>query len=133
MASFKNVEIDQGLSFTRPPVFHGSNFAHWRKLMEILVNDLDHELWEIIINGDFAQMVKEGDKIMKLRSVFTEEETEKVGKYYRVLNILFCGLNYSEFNCVSTCDTTKEVWDILNTIYEGTTQVRESKISLYVL
>ena len=46
--------------------------------------------------------------------------------------MLFCGLGSNEFNCVSTCDTTEEVWDILETPYEGTSQVQKSKISLYV-
>jgi len=55
-----------------------------------------------------------------------------VSKIYRVLNILFCDLDSNEFNYVFACDTCKEVWDILETAHEGTSQVREFKISLYV-
>ena len=77
--------------------------------------------------------VKEGDKIVrKPRLAFTQEVIKKVAKNYKALNILFYGLDYNEFNCVSACDTTKEVWDTLETIYEGTSQAWESRINLYV-
>jgi len=76
----------------------------------------------------------EGDKIvLKPRSAFTPEETEKVAEN-RAMNILFCGLDSNEFNCFSACDTSKEVWDIhwILRIYKVTSQVQESKIDLYV-
>ena len=68
--------------------------------------------------------MKEGYKIVPMpRLAFTHEETEKVAKNYRVLNILFYGLDFNEFNCVFTCDTSKQVWDTLETTCEGTSQV----------
>ena len=54
---------------------------------------------------------------------FSKEETKKVTKNYRALNILFCGFDSNEFNCVSACDTSEEFWDILETTHEGTSQV----------
>ena len=54
--------------------------------------------------------MKEGDKVApKVRSAFTHEETEKVAKNYRALNILFCDFDSSKFNCVSACGKAKEV------------------------
>jgi len=72
--------------------------------------------------------------VPKLRLDFPEEKTKKVVKNYRALNILFCGLDSNEFNHMFTCDThtTKEVWDILETTYEGTSHVQEFKVSPYV-
>ena len=68
--------------------------------------------------------MKQGDKIiLKSTSAFSKEEIEKENKNYRSLNILFRGLNSNEFNHVFECDTTKEVWGILKTIYVGTSQV----------
>jgi len=55
MASFENVEIDQGRCFNRPPLFHGSNFAYCKKLMQIFIEDFDYELWDIIFKGDFVK------------------------------------------------------------------------------
>ncbi|GAV77669.1 UBN2 domain-containing protein, partial [Cephalotus follicularis] len=38
----------------------------------------------------------------------------------------------NEFNHISSCDTAKEMWDLLEVTYEGTNQVKESKISMLV-
>ena len=101
MASFRNVEIDQERSCTRPALVHGYYFAHWKKLLQIFIKDLDYELWEIIINRDLVPTVNKGDKIiLKSRLDFSTEEIEKVTKNYRALNILFCGLNS---NGLKTC------------------------------
>lgn len=35
-----------------------------------------------------------------------------------------------EFNCVCLCQTAKEIWTLLEVTNEGTSQVKESKISL---
>ena len=55
-----------------------------------------------------------------------------MAKNYGALNIVFCGLDSNEFNCVSAHDTAKEIRSILETTFEGTSQVREFKISPYV-
>ena len=88
---------------------------------------------EIISKGDFIPTIKEGDKIVtKPISASTHEETKKVAKNYRALNILFCGLDSNKVNHMSSYEITKEVQDTLETTHEGISQVRESKISLYV-
>ncbi|GAV91345.1 UBN2 domain-containing protein, partial [Cephalotus follicularis] len=38
----------------------------------------------------------------------------------------------NEFNRISSCDSAKEMWDLLEVTYEGTNQVKESKISMLV-
>jgi len=48
------------------------------------------------------------------------------------LEHLFYGLLTNWFNHVSACDTAKGIWDTSKTTCEGTSQVLESKISLYV-
>ncbi|XP_059627739.1 uncharacterized protein LOC132270577 [Cornus florida] len=43
---------------------------------------------------------------------------------------LNCAISPSEYNRVSTCTTAKEIWDKLQVTYEGTSQVKESKIDI---
>ncbi|XP_059654776.1 uncharacterized protein LOC132301550 [Cornus florida] len=43
---------------------------------------------------------------------------------------LNCTISPSEYNRVSTCTTAKEIWDKLQITYEGTSQVRESRIDI---
>ena len=48
----------------------------------------------------------------------------------RGMNALFYALNKNEFNHISFCETTHEIWHILEVTHEGTNRVKESKINL---
>ncbi|GAV88614.1 UBN2 domain-containing protein, partial [Cephalotus follicularis] len=47
-------------------------------------------------------------------------------------HVLFYAVGPNEFNRISSCDSAKEMWDLLEVTYEGTNQVKESKISMLV-
>ena len=46
----------------------------------------------------------------------------------RVLNSLFSVVTNEEFKKISSTETTKEAWTILQTTYEGTKAVKDSKL-----
>ena len=46
----------------------------------------------------------------------------------RVLNALFIAITNEEFKKISSIETTKEAWTILQTTYEGTKAVKNSKL-----
>ena len=50
----------------------------------------------------------------------------------KAMNILYCALDPNEFNRISSCESAKEIWDRLEVTYEGTNQVKESKINILV-
>src|SRR5436190_8595777 len=50
----------------------------------------------------------------------------------KAMNALFCALERNEFNKVSNCQTAHEIWHILEVTHEGTSRVKESKISVLV-
>ena len=41
-----------------------------------------------------------------------------------------CTLNGTDFNRLSSCTSVKEIWDKLVVTYEGTSQVKETKINI---
>ena len=45
----------QGRSSSRPPLFCGNNFTHWRALMQMFIIDQDMEPWSIIQNDPKIQ------------------------------------------------------------------------------
>ena len=49
---------------------------------------------------------------------------------WSAMNIMQCALHPTEFSRVSSCTTAKEMWDKLQVIYEGTSEVRETKANL---
>ena len=46
----------------------------------------------------------------------------------RALNVIFSAVTNEEFKKISSTETTKEVWTILQTTYEGTKVVKNSKL-----
>uniref|UniRef100_A0A2N9HLR4 CCHC-type domain-containing protein n=1 Tax=Fagus sylvatica TaxID=28930 RepID=A0A2N9HLR4_FAGSY len=48
------------------------------------------------------------------------------------MSTLYCALDPIEYNRVSGCDSAKEIWDKLEVTYEGTNQVKESKMNMLV-
>ena len=46
----------------------------------------------------------------------------------RALNALFSAVTNEEFKKISSIETAKEAWTILQTIYEGTKVVKNSKL-----
>ena len=48
----------------------------------------------------------------------------------KALNAIFCGVSPEEFHRISHITVAKEVWDILETTYEGTKNVKDTKLQM---
>ena len=95
----------------------------------------DNELWDIVLDEPFIPMMeeKDGDKtnlVPKPRQKYDEADIKKIEKGYKAKTLLVCGIGPDEFNRVSACESSKEIWDCLKTAHEGTEQDKESKIDM---
>ena len=63
---------------------------------------------------------------------WTRDQITKSNLNWSAMNIMQCALHPTEFSRVSSCATTKEMWDKLQVIYEGTSEVRETKANMLV-
>ncbi|XP_070010615.1 uncharacterized protein [Nicotiana sylvestris] len=93
----------------------------------------DCELCDIICYGPYVpiKVLEELPFSMaKTSKEYTEVDKIVVEKNFRAKKILVCRIGPKEYNRISTCDTTKEIWDLLQTGHEGTTQVKHSKIDM---
>ncbi|MQL84933.1 hypothetical protein Taro_017435 [Colocasia esculenta] len=43
-----------------------------------------------------------------------------------------CAIHPDEYSCVSMCNSAKEMWDKLKLIYEGTSEVKKTKVNILV-
>ncbi|XP_075104786.1 uncharacterized protein LOC142178893 [Nicotiana tabacum] len=68
--------------------------------------------------------------VPKDRKEYNDIDRKAVEKNYGAKKILVCGIGPDEYNRVSACDTAKEIWEVLQTAHEGTTQVKQSKIDI---
>ena len=48
----------------------------------------------------------------------------------KALNAIFCGVSPDEFHKISHITIAKEVWQILETMYEGTKKVKDTKLQM---
>ena len=48
----------------------------------------------------------------------------------KALNAIFCGISLDEFHRISHVSIAKEVWQILETTYEGTKKVKDAKLQM---
>ncbi|KAH9698155.1 hypothetical protein KPL71_023904 [Citrus sinensis] len=133
MATLNDSTFREGQSTTRPPFFDGNDYAYWKTRMRIYLQALDYEIWEVVCDGPFMPMFKDevGDDIPKPSSQWSELEKRKMSLNSKAMNALFCALDKKEFHRVSSCESAQEIWNKLEVVYEGTNQVKESKISRY--
>ena len=68
----------------------------------------------------------------KLEDDWDEQDIKKIELNAKAMNLLYCALDPTEFNRVSTCSSAKEIWDTLEVTHEGTSQVKQSKINMLV-
>ena len=48
----------------------------------------------------------------------------------KALNAIFCGVSPDEFHRISHVTIAKEAWEILETTYEGTKKVKDTKLQM---
>ncbi|KAH9688106.1 Integrase catalytic domain-containing protein [Citrus sinensis] len=93
--------------------------------MRIYLQALDYEIWEIVNDGPLMPLTKNevGEDIPKPSRDWNEFEKRKASLNSKAMNALF--------HRVSSCESANEIWHKLEVVYEGTNQVKESKISRY--
>ena len=66
------------------------------------------------------------------RNQWTNQHKARVQMNAKAKYFLTCTLSKSEYDKIISCDSTKEIWDRLQVLHEGTDQVKETKISVLV-
>ena len=133
MATTGEGYYDQGHSTIRPHLFRGTNFSYWKILMQIFIKTECYELWNIVTKGPYIpQITIDRKTVAKIEEQYTQEDFARLSKNCKAMHILYCGLDGNEYNRICACESAKEIWDKLVVTYEGTSQVRETKINMFV-
>ncbi|GAV85750.1 LOW QUALITY PROTEIN: UBN2 domain-containing protein, partial [Cephalotus follicularis] len=100
----------------------------------IFIQSLDYNLWDLIVDGPNLPSIRNenGESIPKPRNAYNDDDRRRVQLNPKAKHVIICAINYSEFNRVSSCISTKEMWDRHEITYEGTNQVKDAKISMLV-
>ncbi|KAG8499227.1 hypothetical protein CXB51_005730 [Gossypium anomalum] len=112
MASEQNFTIlGEGHSTIRHPLFNGTNYSYWRIRMKLFIQANDYEVWRIVTNGPSILIKRVEDVVVPKEDNECDENDIKK----------------------SPCVTMQKMWDKLEITHEGTSRVRESKISILTI
>ena len=125
--------MGEGQSCNRPPLFNGQNYTYQKARMHIFVQAIDYEIWSIITTSLHCPIKSiDGISTLKPKRVQNEQDKTLTQLNAKAMNVLYCALDANEFNQISICTSTKEIWDTLEVTHVGTNQVKESKINMLV-
>ena len=101
--------------------------------MYIFIQVLDCGLWSIIISGSHTPTITiDGNIVSKIEKDWDDNDKKMAQLNIKAMNVLYCSLDANEFNQIFTYISVKKIWDRLEVTYEGTNQVKKSKINILV-
>ncbi|XP_055961809.1 uncharacterized protein LOC130015514 [Mercurialis annua] len=124
--------LPEGSSVSRPPLFNGSNYDWWKNRMKIFVQAYDIECWRVILKGVSSPMLTEsnGTRRAKTEEEYNEKDWKTVQLNAKAINMIHFSLDAFEYNRIRGFSTAKDAWEKLETTFEGTDEVKESKINM---
>ena len=84
------------------------------------MQSLDEKVWQAVEIG--------WTKPTKALADWDDAKIKAANFNSRALNVLFSAVTNEEFKKISSTKTAKEAWTILQTAYEGTKVVKDSKL-----
>ena len=112
--------MDREQSLIIPPLFNDTNYAYWKVHMRVFLQSLDEKVWQAVEKGQ--------TKPTEAPTDWDNAKIKEANFNNKVLNALFSVVTNEEFKKKSSAETTKEAWIILQTTYEGTKAIKDSKL-----
>ncbi|MQL73441.1 hypothetical protein Taro_005797 [Colocasia esculenta] len=116
--------IAEGHSINRPPFFNGTDYSYWKNRMQVFLRAQNYEIWKVVEVGPYEN---QGDE-----ETWTREQIRRATLNYSAMNMIQCAVHPKEYSRISMCKSAKEMWDKLELLYEGTSQVKETKANILV-
>ena len=114
--------MDRSQSLDVPPFFDGNNYAFWKVQMREFLCSIDDAVWHAV--------EVRWTKPEAAKSFWEKVALPAANASSKALNAIFCGVSLEEFHRISHITVAKEAWEILETIYEGTKKVKDTKLQM---
>ena len=114
--------MDRSQSLNASPYFDGSNYAFWKVRMKAFLCLIDEAVWDAVEIGWTRPKVA--------KSTWDKVALAASNANSKALNAIFCGVSLDEFDWISHITFAKEAWQILETTYEGTKKVKDTKLQM---
>ena len=90
--------------------------------MRAFLCSIDESVWDAVENG--------WTKLEAAKSTWDKAALAAANANSKALNAIFCGVSLDEFHRISHVTIAKEAWEILETTYEGTKKVKDTKLQM---
>ena len=111
--------MDKGKSLIIHPLFDDTNYAYQKVCMRAFLQSLDEKVWQAV---EIDQT-----KPKEVPADWDEAKIMTANFNSRALNAIFSAVMNEGFKKISSTETTKEAQTILETTYERTNAVKDSK------
>ena len=112
--------MDRGQYLIIPPLFDGINYTYWKVRMRIFLQFLNEKVWQAVEIG--------WTKPKEAPADWNDAKIKVANFNSKALNALFSAVTNEEFKKISSTETVKKAWTILQTTYERTKAVKDSKL-----
>ena len=114
--------MDRSQSLNVPPYFDGNNYAFWKVRMRTFLCSIDEAVQDAVEIG--------WTKPEAAKSTWDKVTLATSNANSKAFNAIFCGVSPNEFHRISHITVAKEAWQILETTYEGTKKVKDTKLQM---
>ena len=91
-------------------------------LDEGILSSIDESVWDAVDVG--------WTRLEAAKSTWDKVALAVANANSKALNAIFCGVSPYEFHSISHVTIAKEAWQILETTYEGTKKVKDTKLQM---
>ena len=90
--------------------------------MRAFLCSIDESVWDVVDIG--------WTRLEATKSEWDMATIAAANANSKALNAIFCGVSPDEFHRISHVTIAKEAWQILETTYEGTKKVKDTKLQM---
>ena len=115
--------MDRSQSLNVPPFFDGNNYAFLKVRMREFLCSIDDTVWDAVEAG--------WTRPEAAKPTWDKAALVAANANSKALDAIFCGISPDEFHRISDI-VAKEAWEILETTYEGTKKVKDTKLQMLI-
>ena len=112
--------MEHSHSLVIPPHFDGNNYAYWKVRVKAFLKSIDERVYNSIEYG--------WQKLTTPVSEWQTSQKEVVTFNSKVMTAIFNVVSMEEFKRISNVEVAHTVWNILQTVQEGTKAVKINKL-----
>ena len=112
--------MEHGHSLVISPHFDRNNYVYWKVRMKVFLKSIDEKVWNSVEYG--------WKKPTTSVSEWQTSQKEIIAFNSKAMNVIFNVVSIEEFKRISDVEVAHTIWNILQTVHEGTKTIKINKL-----